>query len=87
MVERLLPTPENRSSNLDVGKILSTNCTVKIEKKKIKKKRPGMAHLKKNKPVNFGPKRVKNFVPESRKLCSRFFIFLLLWLSNEFVGN
>ena len=44
LVEQLLPTPEIRGLNLDIGKILSTNCT--IEKTKIKKKRPGMAHLK-----------------------------------------
>ena len=42
LVERTLPTPEIRASNPDIGKILSTNCT--IEKTKIKK-RPGMAHL------------------------------------------
>ena len=45
MVEWSLPTPEIRGSNPDNGKILSTNCT--IEKKKIKKKRLGMANLKK----------------------------------------
>ena len=45
LVERLLPTSEIRGLNPDIGKILSTNCT--IEKTKIKKKRPGMAHLKK----------------------------------------
>ena len=45
LVELLLPTPEIRGSNPDIGKILSTNCT--IEKTKIKKKKPGMAHLKK----------------------------------------
>ena len=43
MVERSLPTPEIRVANQDIGKILSTNCTK--EKTKIKKKRPGMAHL------------------------------------------
>ena len=41
-VERSLPTPEIGSSNPDMGEILFTNCT--IEKMKIKKKRPGMAH-------------------------------------------
>ena len=45
-VERLLLTPEIRGTNPDIGKILSTNSTT--EKTKIKKKRPGMAHLKKN---------------------------------------
>ena len=44
LIERLLPTPEIRSSNPDIGKILSTHCT--IEKTKIKKKRQAMAHLK-----------------------------------------
>ena len=41
LVEQSLMTPEIASSNPDIGKILSTNCT--IEKMKIKKKRPGMA--------------------------------------------
>ena len=45
LVERSLLTPEIRGSNPDIGKVLSTNCT--IEKTKIKKKRPGMAQLKK----------------------------------------
>ena len=45
LVERTLPTPKMRSLNPDVGKILSTNCT--IEKMKIKNKRLGMAHLRK----------------------------------------
>ena len=44
-VERLLLTPEIRGTNPDIGKILSTNSTT--EKTKIKKKRPGMAHLRK----------------------------------------
>ena len=44
LVEQSIPTPEIRSSNPVIGKILSTNCT--IEKMKIKKKRLGMAHLK-----------------------------------------
>ena len=43
LVDQSLPTPEIRNSNHDIGKILSTNCT--IEKTKIKKKRLGMAHL------------------------------------------
>ena len=45
LVERLLLAPEIRGSNQDIGEILSTNC--EIEKTKIKKQRPGMAHLKK----------------------------------------
>ena len=45
LVERSFTTQEIRSSNPDISKILSTNCT--IEKTKIKKKRPGIAHLKK----------------------------------------
>ena len=44
LVKRSLLTPEFRSSN-PVSRILSTNCT--IVKTEIKKKRPGMAHLKK----------------------------------------
>ena len=39
LVERLLSTPEIRGSNPDIGKILSTNCT--IEKTKKKKKKAG----------------------------------------------
>ena len=42
LVEWSIPTPEIHGLNPDIGKILSTNCT--IEKTKIKKKRPGMAH-------------------------------------------
>ena len=45
LVERSLPIPEIHGLNPDIGKILSTNCP--IEKMKIKKKRPGLAHLKK----------------------------------------
>ena len=45
LVEQSLPTPGIRGLNPDMGKIKSTNCT--IEKTKIKKKRPGMADLKK----------------------------------------
>ena len=43
LIECSLPTPEIRGSSPGVGKIISTNCTV--EKTKIKKKWPGMAHL------------------------------------------
>ena len=50
LVERSLPTAEIRGLNLIIGKILSTNCI--IEKMKIKKKRLGMAQLKKNKNKN-----------------------------------
>ena len=39
----VLVKPELRGLNPDISKILSTNCT--IEKAKIKKMRPGMAHL------------------------------------------
>ena len=46
LVERLLLIPEIRSSNPDNGNILSTNWT--LEKTKIEKKRPGLAHLKNN---------------------------------------
>ena len=45
LVELSLATPEIRGSNPDIEKFLFTNCT--IEKTKIEKKRPGMAHLKK----------------------------------------
>ena len=45
LVEQLLLTPEICGSNPDTSKILSTNCT--IEKTKINKEWPGMAHLKK----------------------------------------
>ena len=49
LVEQLLPTPEVRGSIPVIGKKLylafSVNC---IEKTKIKKKRPVMAHLKKH---------------------------------------
>ena len=48
LVERSLPTPEVRSSNPVIGiklyLMFAANC---IEKTKIKKKRPQMAHLKK----------------------------------------
>ena len=44
LVERSPPTPKIRSSNPDIGKILSTKC--EIEKTKIKKKKPGMAFKK-----------------------------------------
>ena len=43
LVERSLPTTEIHGSIPDISKMLSNNCT--IEKTKLKKKRPGMAHL------------------------------------------
>ena len=43
LVERSLPTPEIRGLNPDIGKVLSTNCT--LEKMKIKKKMPGTGDL------------------------------------------
>ena len=43
LVERSLTTLEIRGSNPYIGEILSSNGP--IEKTKIKKKRPGMAHL------------------------------------------
>ena len=47
LVERLLPIPEVHGSNPVIGKNLYLTITVNcIEKSKIKKKRPGMAHLK-----------------------------------------
>ena len=51
LVEQSLPTPEIQGSNLDNGKILSTYCA--IDKTKIKKKRPGMAHVQKLKKTIF----------------------------------
>ena len=47
LVERSLPIPEVHGSNLVIDKLLyltmfTVNC---IEKTKIKKKRPGMAHF------------------------------------------
>ena len=56
LVEQSLPTPEIRGSNPDIGKVLSTNCT--IEKTQIMKKRPGMAHLKKS--LNVVPQLLKS---------------------------
>ena len=45
LVERSIPTPEIHSLNPDIDKILWTNC--KMEKTKIKKKRPWMGIFKK----------------------------------------
>ena len=48
LVERSLPIPEVRGLNPVIGKNLYRTLFVKcIEKTKIKKKRPGMAHLDK----------------------------------------
>ena len=46
LVERLLPIPDVRGSNPVIGKKF-VYCQLSIEKTKIKKKRPGLAHLKK----------------------------------------
>ena len=50
LAERSLPTPEIRGLNPDIGNILNIfYLSIAIQKRrKIKKKRPGMAHLKKN---------------------------------------
>ena len=46
LVERSLPIPEGRGSNPVIGKILYQILTVNcIEKTKLKKRRPGMAHF------------------------------------------
>ena len=46
LVERSLPIPEVRGSNPVIGKTIYYLYTVNgIEKTKIKKKRPGMAHF------------------------------------------
>ena len=46
-VEHWLLTPETRGSNPNFGKILSNyELHIEKEKTKMKKKRPGMAHLK-----------------------------------------
>ena len=49
LVERSLPTPEIHDLNPVIDKIVSTNLSSNciIEKTEIKKKRPGMGHLKK----------------------------------------
>ena len=41
LVERSLPTPEIRDSNPDIGKILSTNCTLEKTKNYRKEARNG----------------------------------------------
>ena len=49
LVECLLPIPEVCGSNPVIGKNLYRTINVNfIEKTKVKKNRPGMAHLKKN---------------------------------------
>ena len=46
MAQRLLPNPEVRGSNPVIGKKLYSTFTVNcIEKTKIEKKRPGIAHF------------------------------------------
>ena len=61
LVVRLLLTPEISSLYPDIGKILPTNCTIKMMK--IAKKRPGMAHLFKKETVDNpkGGKMAKKF--------------------------
>ena len=55
LVERSLPTPEMLSSKPVVGKI----CTLdSIEMTKIKKKRPGMAHVKQHKVRKIKSKKI-----------------------------
>ena len=51
LVEQSLPKPQVRGSNPVIGKIYWTfvYCQLCIEKTKIKKKRPGMAHKKEKK--------------------------------------
>ena len=54
LVERSLLTPEVRSSNPVIGKLLSDIYLITvnwIEKTKMKKKRPGMAHFLKKKSL------------------------------------
>ena len=45
LVEQLLPIPEVHGSNPVIGENLFVYCQLCIEKTKIKKKRPGMAHF------------------------------------------
>ena len=71
LVERLLPIPEVRGSNPVIGKNLFiywtfVYCQLSIEKTKIKKKRPGMAHLKKKK------KDSNNQCDQMARLCFQF---------------
>ena len=75
--EQLLLIPEIRSSNPVIGKNLFiywtfVYCQLCIEKTKIKKKGPGMAHFKKRNPV-----RLQFCVGLARK-CYR-----ILWLSQK----
>ena len=46
LVERSLPTPEIRGSNLSIGTILSTNCTFKRKDKNRKKEAGNGTSLK-----------------------------------------
>ena len=50
LVEWLLPTPEVRGSNESHQLKFTINC---IEKMKIKKKRPGMAHFKRTSSAKY----------------------------------
>ena len=54
LVERSLPTPEVRDSNLVIGKklFILNICQLCIKKTKIKKKKPAMAHFLK-KTINW----------------------------------
>ena len=49
LAERSLPTPEVRGSNPVLGKIYIEHCLLStvLKRQEIKKKMPGMAHLKK----------------------------------------
>ena len=63
LVERSLPIPEVRGSNPVIGKNLYRTFTVNcIEKTKIKKKRPGMAHFKKKLICSTGESPVANLI-------------------------
>ena len=44
LVERSLPTPENRGSNPNIAKVLSINCKLNRKDKDIEKEE-GMAHI------------------------------------------
>ena len=63
LAEWSLLTPDVRSLKLIIGKILFTNSTFQNTKKtKIKKKRPGIAHLLNEKsPIDWTPHRILGF--------------------------
>ena len=75
LVERLLPTPENRSSNLDVGKILSTNCTVKNKKDENKEKEAGNGPPLKKQAGKFRTETSQKFCSGKPKTLQPFFCF------------